>query len=161
MQLATVAAGEQTTMPPSIPPVTQAYPLGATPVLDGDVLGDAAWQGAKATTGFWQIRPDEGRPASQRTEVFVGFTSKSLYIGVVCYDDDPEAIIVADSRRDSSLVDTDSFQVMIDSFRDRQNGFVFGTNPAGIEYDGQVTKESAGSFSAGGGGFNLNWDTTW
>ncbi|MCZ6712226.1 MAG: DUF5916 domain-containing protein [Gammaproteobacteria bacterium] len=154
-------AAEQSALAPSKPPVTQAYPLAVKPQLDGNVLGDPAWQGAKATTGFWQIRPDEGRPASQRTEVFVGFTDQALYIGVVCYDDDPGAIIVADSRRDSSLADTDSFQVMLDSFFDRQNGLVFGTNPAGIEYDGQVTKESVGSFSAGGGGFNLNWDTTW
>ena len=145
----------------STPPITQAYPLLDEPVIDGQVLDDPAWQATKATTGFWQIRPDEGRPASQRTEVFIGFTKKALYIGVICYDDNPEGIIVADSRRDSSLVDTDSFQVVIDSFRDRQNGFVFGTNPAGIEYDGQVTKESVGTFSAGGGGFNLNWDTTW
>lgn len=160
--LATAAvAAEQATLAPSIPPVTRAYPLAVKPKIDGKVLGDAAWQGAKATSGFWQIRPDEGRPASQRTEVFVGFTAQALYIGVVCYDDNPEGIIVADSRRDSSLNDTDSFQVMLDSFRDRQNGFVFGTNPAGIQYDGQVTKESAGAFSSGGGGFNLNWDTTW
>jgi hypothetical protein len=155
------ADAQEITMPPAIPPVTQAYPLSDAPQIDGQVLGDAAWLGAKATTGFWQIRPDEGRPATQRTEVFVGFTDKALYIGVVCYDDNPGGIIVADSRRDSSLNDTDSFQVMLDSFHDRQNGFVFGTNPAGIEYDGQITKESAGTFSAGGGGFNLNWDTTW
>jgi hypothetical protein len=158
---ATDSGAAQPSIPPSAPPVAQAYALADPPSLDGVVLGDPAWQGVKATTGFWQIRPDEGRAASQRTEVFVGFTKNSLYIGVVCYDDNPQGIIVADSRRDSSLVDTDSFQVMIDSFHDRQNGFVFGTNPAGIEYDGQVTKESAGTFSAGGGGFNLNWDTTW
>jgi len=160
--LATSAGGaEQAGLPPTVPPVTQAFALAEKPQIDGQVLGDAAWRGAKATTGFWQIRPDEGRPASQRTEVFVGFTAEALYIGVVCYDDHPERIIIADSRRDSSLSDTDSFQVILDSFRDRQNGFVFGTNPAGIEYDGQVTRESSGSFSAGGGGFNLNWDTTW
>ena len=87
------------------------------------------------------------------TEVFVGFTRDALYIGVICYDNNPEGIIVSDSRRDASLDETDSFQVILDSFRDQQNGFVFGTNPAGIEYDGQVTRE--------GSGFNLNWDTSW
>ncbi len=115
----------------------------------------------RPTTGFWQVRPFEGRPASQRTEVYLGYTEEALYIGVVCYDDNPAGIIVADSRRDSPLDETDSFQVVIDAFRDRQNGFVFGTNPAGIEYDGQVTKEGTAQFGSGGGGFNLNWDTTW
>ena len=67
---------------------------------------------------------------------------------------------MADSRRDSELVETDSFQIILDTYRDEQTGFVFGTNPVGIEYDGQVTREGEGSaFSAGG--FNKNWDAVW
>ena len=67
-----------------------------------------------------------------------------------CYDRDPSGIIVSDARRDAPLDDTDSFQIILDTYRDRQNGFVFGTNPAGIEYDGQVTNEGQGG---GGLGF--------
>jgi hypothetical protein len=148
-------------MPPNIPPVTQAWPLTEPPVLDGDVLNDPAWKDARPTTGFWQIKPFEGQPASQRTEVFVGFTETGLYIGAVLHDDQPSAIIVSDSRRDASLEETDSFQVILDTYLDGQNGFVFGTNPAGIEYDGQVTREGGGSSRSGVGGFNLNWDTNW
>ena len=142
-------------------PSLRAERLATEPTVDGDVRGDAAWQGLSAATGFRQIQPLEGAPASQRTEVFVGFTDDSLYVGVVAFDDDPSAIIVSDSRRDASLDDSDSFRMIIDGFRDRQNGFVFGTNPAGIQYDGQVVKESSGGFSAGGSGFNLNWDAPW
>ena len=152
---------EQVRMPPETPPVVQAHRLTVAPQLDGQVLDDAAWTEVQPASGFWQVRPTEGHPASQRTSVFIGFTDDALYVGVICYDDNPEGIIVADSRRDSSLRDTDSFQIIFDSFQDRQNGFVFGTNPAGIEYDGQVTKESEGGFTAGGGGFNRNWDTSW
>ncbi|MEQ8858974.1 MAG: DUF5916 domain-containing protein [Pseudomonadales bacterium] len=147
--------------PPGTPPVASATALTRAPTLDGRVLNDPAWAGVQPATGFWQVRPFEGQPASQRTEVYLGYTESALYVGVVCYDDDPAGIIVADSRRDSSLEETDSFQVVIDAFRDRQNGFVFGTNPAGIEYDGQVTKEGSGQFGTGSGGFNLNWDTSW
>ncbi len=148
-------------MPPSIPPVTQAYPLTDSPTLDGDVINDPVWSDAKATTGFWQIQPFEGQPATQPTEVFVGFTEEALYIGAILHDDDPSGIIVSDSRRDADLDETDAFQVIMDTYLDRQNGFVFGTNPAGIEYDGQVTKEGQQSFGSGGGGFNRNWDTNW
>jgi len=143
------------------PPVSRAFALTEVPQLDGQVVDDPAWEGATAITGFWQTRPDEGEPATQKTEVFVGYTEEALYLGVVCYDDAPEGIIISESRRDASLSETDSFQVILDTFGDRQNGLVFGTNPAGIEYDGQVTKEGSGSFGSGGGGFNLNWDTTW
>ncbi len=149
----------------TVSPSTTAFPLTIAPVIDGEVIADNAWSQVTPTSGFSQVQPDEGQPATQRTEVFIGYTNDSLYIGVIAYDDNPAGIIVADSRRDSSLVETDSFQVIIDGLHDRQNGYVFGTNPVGIEYDAQVTNEgSGGGFGGRGGsagGFNLNWDTTW
>ena len=147
--------------PPVSPPVMQAFRLQVAPQVDGKVGDDPAWKGVTPVSDFWQVRPDEGQPASQRTEVYVGFTDDSLYIGVICFDDEPLEIITSDSRRDSSLDDTDSFRVILDSFRDRQNGFVFGTNPAGVEFDGQVIKQATNVFGSGGGGFNRNWDTSW
>ncbi len=57
--------------------------------------------------------------------------------------------------------DTDSFRLILDSYLDKKNGFVFGTNVAGAEYDGQVTNEGTSSFGSGYGAFNLNWDTSW
>lgn len=144
------------------PPQLQAAKLEIAPVVDGLITQDEAWSGVVPATGFRQVQPNDGQPASQRTEVFVGYTDDALYVGVMAYDDDPSAIIVSDSRRDSSLDDTDAFLFIIDGQLDRQNGFVFGTNAAGIEYDGQVTKEGAGdNFGSGGGAFNLNWDSTW
>lgn len=149
-------------MPPAVPPATQAYPLSGAPMLDGDVLGDPVWEGAKATSGFWQIQPREGQPATQRTQVYMGYTEDTLYIAAVLYDDNPAGIIVSDSRRDADLDQTDSFQVIMDTYLDGQNGFVFGTNPSGLQYDGQVTKEGGNQFGSGtGGGFNRDWDTTW
>jgi hypothetical protein len=142
-------------------PNTQAYVLSAAPKIDGNVADDAVWKLVVPTQGFWQTQPNEGLAATQYTQVFIGYTNEALYIGVICFDEQPDQIIVTDTRRDSSLSDTDSFRVMIDAFQDKQNGFVFGTNPAGVEYDGQITGEGGGSFNPGGGEFNLNWDTTW
>ncbi len=139
-----------------------------SPRLDGNVLGDSAWADITPLTGFWQTTPDEGQPATEHTEVRIIFTADTLYFGVVCYDRNPKQIIVSGSRRDSPLDETDCFQIIMDTYLDRQNGFVFGTNPAGIEYDGQVTKEGEGTgFGPGsqqvgsGGGFNINWDGSW
>ena len=147
---------------PADRPVVQAGEMASVPVLDGAVLGDSAWTGLSPASGFWQVQPDDGKRATQKTEVYVGFTDDALYIGVIAYDDDPDGVLVTDSRRDSDLADTDSFQVILDGLRDGQNGFVFGTNPAGIEYDGQVTREGEGGIlGSGSGGFNLNWDGTW
>lgn len=143
-------------------PIMDASRLNAKPQLDGIVAGDSGWEGVVPTGGFTQVQPNEGFPATKKTEVFVGYTDTAVYIGVIAYDDRPETIIVADSRRDSPLDQTDSFQIIIDGLMDRQNGYLFGTNPAGVEYDAQVIKEgSTGQFGSGGGGFNLNWDGSW
>jgi hypothetical protein len=143
-------------------PVAQAIDLQVEPVLDGDVLGDPAWRDAQPISDFWQSQPDSGQPATQKTEVFVGFTSTAIHIAVVAYDDEPFEIVTTDTRRDSSLDDTDSFKVAIDGLLDRQNAYVFGTNAAGVEFDGQVNREGAGQFVTGGaGGLNLNWDAPW
>ena len=156
-------------------PLTRALAVGEGPVVDGDVLNDPMYADARVATGFVQNRPFEGQPASERTEVRIVYTEDTLYFGVVCYTDDPASIIAADSRRDSDLTETDSFQIILDTYQDGQNGFVFGTNPAGVEYDGQVTNEGQGSGRLGGsgrpsnnrqqrgsgGGFNLNWDGAW
>ena len=141
------------------------------PRVDGNVLDDPAWAAVQPVSGFQQTAPDAGQPATERTEVRVVFTDDTIYFGVVCYDTDPTGIIMSDSRRDSSMNDADSFQMVLDTFSDRQNGFVFGTTPAGQEYDGQLTDEGGarrggrgggGGFSRGSGnGFNLNWDGAW
>jgi hypothetical protein len=143
-------------------PIGQAVALAAAPTIDGNVGNDMAWLGVRGIDSFWQVQPSAGQPASQRTEVFVGFTDKALYIGFIAYDTQPLGIISTDSRRDSSLDDTDSFRVLIDGLLDRQNGYVFGTNPAGIEFDGQLSREGQNQTISGGeGGLNLNWDTPW
>ncbi len=161
LSLATAALAQDSDRP-QVAPSHSATRLDTAPVVDGNIADDPAWTVAVPTSGFWQVQPHDGQPATQRTEVYVGFTDDALYVGVMAFDDDPAGIIVTDSRRDSSLNDTDAFLFVIDGLLDRQNGYVFGTNAAGIEYDGQVTKEGSGdNFGSGGGAFNLNWDGTW
>ncbi len=148
---------------------TVARSVDVPPVVDGDVLGDPVWAGVAAASDFIQTAPNEGQPASERTDVRVVFTGDTIYFGIVCYDRDPSGIIVTDSRRDSSLASSDSVQLILDTFLDQQNGFVFGTSPSGQEYDGQLINEGAGGSGMGrggtsvgaGGGFNLNWDGVW
>lgn len=149
--------------------MARAVKASEPPTIDGDVLNDPAWRDASPITGFWQTTPDEGRPATEETEVRVLYTSGTLYIGVVCYDRDPSQIIIGDNRRDASLDDMDSFRFVLDTYRDRQNGFLFGTSPSGVEYDAQVSNEGqGGGFGGGpraqpgaGGGLNVNWDGSW
>jgi len=148
-------------------PVASATRTAVAPAVDGR-LDDAAWAAAPALEAFVQREPFEGRPASERTAVRVLFDDEALYIGAWLYDREPSAIVAGETRRDIDLKEADAFRIILDTFLDRQNGFVFGTTPGGIEHDGQVTREGQGGFSGqvrqqrgSGGGYNINWDGSW
>ncbi len=146
---------------------TSAVKAATDPVLDGDVLNDPAWADVPAVTTFTQKTPDEGESVSEKTVVKVMYSDKYFYVSVVAYDRNPGEIVISDTRRDSPLNNSDSFSFIIDTFKDFQTGYLFGTNPAGIEYDAQITGGGEGGsimrrFSMGtGGGFNVNWDAVW
>ena len=152
-----------------LPRTVQAIRAEDAPRLDGDVIGDPAWGAAEVIRGFVQNTPDEGLATTEETEVRILYTADALFVGVVCYDREPNRLIVSDSRRDADLSGGDSFRFVLDTYRDRQNGFIFGTNPAGVEYDAQVSNEGqGGGFGGGpraqagaGGGLNVNWDGSW
>ena len=123
--------------------------------MDG-VLDEDTWQNALAASGFTQQRPDEGRPASERTEVRVLYDEETLYIGLWAYDSDPSQIIATQMQRDGDLADDDYFQIILDTYLDRQNGILFATNPDGARYDAQVRNEGRSE-----GRFNTNVLTDW
>ncbi|MEQ8423285.1 MAG: DUF5916 domain-containing protein, partial [Cyclobacteriaceae bacterium] len=148
-------------------PSATSIQLSSDPVIDGDVLNDEVWQQYPAFDDLKQVKPYAGQPASEKTDIRFGYTKTMLYVSVVCYDAQPDKLVVSDARRDANLDGTDSFLFIIDTYHDKQNGFVFGTNSLGIEYDGQVDNEGQGNSNnnrqQGGtiGGFNLNWDASW
>ena len=154
-----------------------AVRIGDEPVIDGS-LSDPAWEGLPVLTDFVQRIPRDGEPATLRTEVRIGHDESALYVGVRALDDQPSLIVPGEAIRDYDLAQSDAVLLIFDTYKDGVNGFVFGTNPAGIEYDGQVVDQGSGSGSrrgalatAGGGGgrqqggsgdgFNLNWDGNW
>ena len=158
----------QITMPDTdVRPTMTATQIEIVPVLDGNVLGDQLWQALDPLTDMTQTQPHAGSPMSENTEIRVAYTSSVFYVSVVCYDKNPEQLVISDARRDAALDDTDAFLFIVDTYHDRQNGFMFGTNPIGVEYDAQVDNEGQGNFNTnrqqGGmiGGFNLNWDGAW
>ncbi|NND35337.1 MAG: carbohydrate binding family 9 domain-containing protein [Saprospiraceae bacterium] len=148
-------------------PQHRANKITVAPTIDGNIYNDPVWKGIIPITGFVQIQPQAGLPSSEKTEVRIAYTSQTLYVGVMCFDSAPERLVVSDARRDASLENTDAFLMILDTYKDGQNGFVFGTNALGVEYDAQVDNEGQGNFNLnrqqGGtiGGFNLNWDASW
>lgn len=148
-------------------PLAEAQALSEAPLIDGDVLNDPIWQTIAPFDEMVQAQPNFGLPATERTEIRIAYTSEVFFISAVCYDANPDGLVVSDARRDADLDNTDAFIFILDTYKDSQNGFVFGTNALGVEYDAQVDNEGQGNFNAnrqqGGtiGGFNLNWDGSW
>lgn len=106
-------------------------------------------------SAFVQQEAERRPAATEQTDIKFLIDRNNLYIAVICHDSVPGEIVVSESRRDASLSDTDSIQILLDTFNDGQNAFIFGTNPFGIEYDGQVMGEgqtSGSGFIASGTG---------
>jgi Domain of unknown function (DUF5916)/Carbohydrate family 9 binding domain-like len=124
-----------------------------TPIsLDG-VLDDEAWISAEPATDFVQAEPHEGQAATERTTVRLLFDRDALYVGVRCDDAMASALIVNDIRKDFTPGEQDTFELLLDTFADRRNSFVFATNPAGARSDTQIANE--------GRDVNTSWDAVW
>ena len=151
-------------------PIATAQRITTPPVIDGR-LDDAVWREGIPITEFLQRELNEGVPASERTEVRLASDGAYLYIGARMFDREPGLIVPGEKIRDVQLANSDHIAFIFDTYHDKQNGFVFATTPAGVEYDGQVIREGEGGGAAVGGqnrmqagamgGFNVNWDASW
>ena len=120
--------------------------------LDGE-LSERAWGSAEPARDFVQAEPYEGSPATEATEVRILYNDEFLFIGVYCRDTEPDRILTNSLREDFDPQDDDSFEIILDTFLDNRNGYLFSTNPHGAKRDAQVTDE--------GREINIDWDTVW
>ena len=121
--------------------------------VDG-ALDDGIYEMVPAVGDFIQQVPDEGAPATERTEAWVFYDAQNVYVGARLWDSAPESQWVANEmQRDSpQLAQNDYFSVMLDTFYDRRNGVIFIVNPIGGFFDIQVTDE---------GNPNRDWNPIW
>jgi hypothetical protein len=118
--------------------------------LDGR-LDEPFWSRAVPAADFLQIDPDNGRPATEKTDVRIVFGREALYIGVTCFDSDPDGWIGWQMRRDERLFADDAFMWTIDTFLDGRSGYFFEMNPSGLMADALI----------GLNGNNREWDGIW
>lgn len=141
-----------------------AVPLAAQPSLhaqwatapitiDGK-LDEPVWRTRTPATGFVQRTPQNGRPASQKSEVRIAYDANALYVGVRNFDTAPDSIAQQLGRRDAEDLYADWFYVGFDSYGDKRTAFVFGVNPRGVLSDGYVTNDDGDNFDA-------TWDAVW
>ncbi len=133
------------------PPVASVKKIEVAPVIDG-ILDEAVWEGAPVIDSFRQVNPVEGADPSQRTEVRLLHDADFLYVGVHCFDDDPDGIVAKEMQRDAGQRSGDNFNFVIDTFNDKRNGYFFETNPLGARLDGLIDQ---------GRNIRFDWDGIW
>jgi hypothetical protein len=147
-----VCLGSRTTTASTDPPELRATYTESLIVVNG-ALDEAAWQEAQVIDVLRQREPDEGAPASERTEVRVLYSRTRLYVGVICFDSQPEAIVTSRYDRDADLSADDRISLLFDTFLDHRNAFAFQVNAAGARFDWIITDE--------GQDRNLDWNGIW
>ena len=134
------------------PPTVSASRVDTPMRVDG-VLDESVYRDTPPIGGFVQQEPFEFQPATEKTEAWVFFDDRYIYVSARCWESQPDRRVANEMRRDTSqLRQNDTFAVLFDTFRDRRNGYIFYANAIGGFSDSQVTDE---------GPPNTDWNTVW
>jgi hypothetical protein len=125
--------------------------ISEAPEIDGD-LSDLAWAKAGVTEGLYQVEPNRGAPATERTVIRLMFDEDNLYVGIYAYDSEPEKIVATVMERDGDVTDDDHIAILIDPLRTRRDGYDFEMNPLGTRRDGLTQNNTE---------LLVRWDTIW
>lgn len=131
----------------------KAIRVNSSPVIDGR-LNDEVWQRGISMNDFLQQEPVPGSNPTLRTEFKIIYDEENLYLGVMCYDDDPDRIIAREMKWDGFISADDNIKIIFDTFNDDRSAYWFGTNPLGSQDDALLT-----GFEMNG--FNEDWDGVW
>lgn len=119
--------------------------------IDG-IRDEAAWQNTDVAKNFRMVLPMDTSETNVKTEVRMTYDTDNLYIVADCFNGLPGEDMVESMRRDFSFGKNDNFIVFIEPFNDLTNGFAFGVNAAGAQWDGMMFE---------GGKVDLSWDNKW
>lgn len=123
----------------------------STVVIDGQT-SDAGWMEAEIASDFYMVLPMDTGMARVRTDVRMTYDEDNLYLLAECYHLLKGPYFVESLRRDFAFGKNDNFLLFMDPFDDQTNGFSFGANAAGAQWDGTMYE---------GGKVDLNWDNKW
>jgi hypothetical protein len=116
-------------------PVAHAVRIAASeaPAIDGDI-SDPVWRKAEIIDKFFQTEPDEGTPASERTEVRILYDEDNIYVAIFAADGKAPAARV--KQRDGDFGGDDFVRIYLDPGRTRRDAYIFDINPLGARADG-------------------------
>jgi hypothetical protein len=126
--------------------------IAETIAIDGS-LDEPAWSKAPVAKDFIQNEPRPNEPASEKTEIRMLYDDINVYFGCFMSDSRSNRLVINELKKDFDIEYGDSIEVILDTFHDERNGYVFSTNVEGAKYDSQMINE--------GREVNSNWDGIW
>jgi hypothetical protein len=139
----------------------QVIPLVAPHSINVDgLLDESVWREGVPAADFVQQDPDNGSPATERTEVRLVRDTDRLVLGVVLYDSEPQAVLGNQMQRDQSFEADDRFAWTMDTFLNGRTAYFFEINPSGAMGDGLVDPAIDPDFGESVG-INRSWDGIW
>jgi hypothetical protein len=123
-----------------------------SPIKIDGLMDEADWLSADSAANFFMTLPMDTSFAKARTTVRMSYDNNNLYLIAVCYTPTPGPYMVESLKRDFSFVKNDNFLLFMDPFDARTDGFSFGANAAGAQWDGTMYE---------GGKVDLSWDNKW
>lgn len=141
------------------------------PVVIDARMDDPVWQEADIATHFMQNFPYDSSEAIAQTEVRMAYDNDFIYVIAKMKNNGPRKYVTPSLRRDFRGQAFDSFSVILDTYQDKTNAFLFGINPFGVQREGLISGGGGGAGGGGGGGgrggsggssiFSLSWDNKW
>jgi hypothetical protein len=116
--------------------------LETPPLIDGK-LDDEIWKKAAIFKDFYQVQPGDNITPSQKTEVWMAYDSKFLYMAFRAYDEQGKVRATVPKR--DQIFDDDNVKVYLDTFNDQRKAYEFMFNPYGVQADAIFTNNSNGN----------------
>ena len=126
--------------------------------LDGR-SGDPGWEGVRPFSMVMQS-PNFGEACSEGTEALLGYDDDFVYVAGRMYDREPDRIQAPTKKRDATVVTSDCFGVLLDTFNDKENALAFFTTPSGLRFDAAIFRDAQLKVP-GEMPMNLSWNTFW
>ncbi|MCP4219915.1 MAG: carbohydrate binding family 9 domain-containing protein [bacterium] len=121
-----------------------------TPIKIDGKLKEPSWQG-KGYGDFIQSEPNDGKPATEKTTVWVAYDNDALYVAAKMMESKPNCVLGRLGRRDE-LVASDWFIFAIDPYYDHRSGYRFAITPSGSIVDWNLFNDESR---------DSTWDGIW
>jgi hypothetical protein len=127
-----------------------------SPIKIDGILDESPWQKEPQASKFWQYFPLDTSMAETKTEVWMAYDEKNIYLAAKLYENMEGNYVSQSLKRDYSGDDVDGFTVILDPFQDKTNGFFFSVNPYSVQREGLISNGGAAVSD-----FDLTWDNKW